>query len=206
MATRYTLSRNPHNPDVWDIKPASFMFARLLIWTVTLVGSPLLLIGIAVMGEPHSEPPVVPPTPAAAPVGMRPIAPLPAVLQNPVRYARMPITQAAKLLRATPNRVRNIVVDTPRVHLLLENKDKHTVSYVDVTLKDSGPCSQTRGFDSAPLLAALGVDAQRLTLTRKVAHAHTYMDHTSRVKVTVMCSVDGEPFSVGFSATYYEPL
>jgi hypothetical protein len=127
------------------------------------------------------------------------------VFQQPQRYARMSIAKAAKLTRSTPNQVKNIVIKTPQANILFETKDRQTVSYVGIELKETAPCSYKKPFDDAPIFQAVGLDPSTFELARKATHAHTYYDHVHRLKITVICSYDGDgPLSIGFSAFWYE--
>ena len=84
---------------------------------------------------------------------------------QPFQYVGMSIAQAAKATGGKPNEVGNIVIDSPQAHMLLE-ADGKIISYADVELKQTAPCSLTRPFDSAPILAALGMKAASLDFAR----------------------------------------
>jgi hypothetical protein len=86
--------------------------------------------------------------------------------------------------------------------MLLE-ANENVISYVDVGLKQTAPCSLTRAFDSEPVLGALGISPAELDFVRKQTHFHTYYDHKRKLKVSVSCQYNGGPLSVGFSSKYY---
>jgi len=127
---------------------------------------------------------------------------LTAPFQRPFQYIGMSIANAAKATGGTPNAVGNIVIDSAHAHLLLE-ANGNVISYVAVGLKQTAPCSQTRAFDSEPLLDALGLSPSALDVVRKQTHFHTYYDHKRKLKVGVSCDYDGAPLTVGFSSKYY---
>lgn len=128
--------------------------------------------------------------------------PLNAPFHRPFQYIGMSIADAAKATGGTPNAVGNIVIDSDRSHMLLESEGNF-ISYVDVELKQTAPCSQTRTFDSEPILGALSINPSELDFARKQTHFHTYYDHKRKLKVSVACLYDGAPLSVGFSSKYY---
>jgi hypothetical protein len=128
--------------------------------------------------------------------------PLNAPFHRPFQYIGMTIAKAAKATSGTPNAVGNIIIDSDRAHMLLE-AEGNFISYVDVELKQTAPCSLTRAFDSEPVLGALSINPSELDFARKQTHFHTYYDHKRKLKVSVSCQCDGAPLSVGFSSKYY---
>jgi hypothetical protein len=98
--------------------------------------------------------------------------------------------------------VGNIIIDSAQAHMLLDATGEG-ISYVDVELKQTAPCSQTTAFDSEPVLGALSINPSELEFARKQTHFHTYYDHKRKVKVGVRCLYDGAPLSVGLSSKYY---
>lgn len=127
---------------------------------------------------------------------------LSAPFQRPFQYVGMTVTDAAKLTGSKPNSVSNIVVDSDRAHMLLE-AEGNLISYVDIELKQTAPCSQNRSFDSEEILSALSINPSELEFARKQTHFHTYYDHKRKLKVGVSCQYDGASISVGFSSRYY---
>lgn len=114
----------------------------------------------------------------------------------------MPVSRASEMFGVKENQGGNLVVDTPNHHILFE-ANNGIISYVDVEFNGTGPCSQTAGFESEPLLRALGIDSNALELAKKQAHYHRYYDHTNRLKIGVACHYDEANLSVGFSSKYY---
>jgi hypothetical protein len=86
--------------------------------------------------------------------------------------------------------------------MLLESEGNF-ISYVDIELKQTAPCSQNRPFDSEAILGALSINPSELDFVRKQIHFHTYYDDKRKLKVSVSCQYDGAPLSVGFSSKYY---
>ncbi len=125
-----------------------------------------------------------------------------APFHRPFQYVGMTIADAAKLTGSKPNSVGNIVVDSDRAHMLLETEGNF-ISYVDIELKKTAPCSPSRAFDSEEILSALSINPAELDFVREKTHFHTYYDHKRKLKVGVSCLGDGEPISVGFSSKYY---
>lgn len=121
---------------------------------------------------------------------------------RPFRYIGMTIQDAARATGGIPNDVGNIILDTDECHMCLE-AEGNFVSYVDVELKRTAPHRQDQEFDSEIVLGALSISPSELELIRKKTHFHTYYDHKKRLKVSVSCSYEGAPLSVGFSSKYY---
>jgi hypothetical protein len=130
------------------------------------------------------------------------LSPLQAPFHHPFQYVGMSVAKAAKVTGGTPNAVKNIVIDSDLGHMLLEATG-NSISYVDVELKQTKPCSLTRGFDSEPALGVLGISPSELDFARRQTHNHVYYDHKRKLKVSVTCDGDGEPLRVGFSSKYY---
>jgi hypothetical protein len=127
---------------------------------------------------------------------------LKAPFRRPFQYIGMSIANAAKASGGTPNAVGNIIIDSDQAHMLLEAAGGG-ISYVDVELKQTAPCSQTTAFDSEPVLGALSMNPSELEFARKQTHFHTYYDHKRKLKIGVRCLYDGAPLSVGLSSKYY---
>ena len=121
---------------------------------------------------------------------------------RPFQYMGMTIANAAKEVGEKPNEVGNIIVDTDDCHMLLE-AEGNFVQYIDVDIKKTAPQFLNREFDSEPVLASLSINPAELDFVRKQTHFHTYYDHRKKLKISVSCSYDGSPLSVGFSAKYY---
>jgi hypothetical protein len=121
---------------------------------------------------------------------------------RPFQYVGLSIADAAAQVGAAPNRVGNIIVDTPECRMLLE-VEGNFVNYVDVELKQTAPHTYGRKFDSEAVLGALSINLTELELVRKEMHFHAYYDHRRKLKVGVSCAYDGGPLSVGFSSKYY---
>jgi hypothetical protein len=130
------------------------------------------------------------------------LLPLVAPFHRPFQYIGMSIDETAKATGGTPNAGRNIVIDTDKAHMLLEHEGNF-ISYVEVELKQTAPCSQTRPFDSEPILGVLSINPSELDFIRKQTHLHFYYDHKRKLKVSVACPYDGASLSVGFSSKYY---
>lgn len=121
---------------------------------------------------------------------------------RPFQYIGMNVADAAKEVGQAPNEGGNIVVDTDDCHMLLE-AEGNFITYVEVELKGTAPCSQNREFDSEAILGALSINPGELDLVRKKTHAHTYYDHRKKLQIIVGCMYDGGSLSVGFSTKYY---
>ncbi|WP_120510311.1 hypothetical protein [Photobacterium salinisoli] len=122
---------------------------------------------------------------------------------KPYIYIGQPVQKVAEKLSAKPNSIGNVIIDSKQHHFLFESSDGSVVSYVDVQFLETSPCAQSRSFDSASVLAALGVNVDSLELIRKQAHFHTYYDHENRLKVGVSCLYNGAAINASFSKKYY---
>lgn len=121
---------------------------------------------------------------------------------RPFRYIGMSVPNAAKEVGQAPIEVGNIIVDNEDCHMLLE-AEGNFISYVEVEFKKTAPCHSNQEFVSEPLLGALSINPVELDLVRKQTHCHTYYDHRKKLKVNVLCTYEGGPLSVSFSAKYY---
>jgi hypothetical protein len=130
------------------------------------------------------------------------LSPLKAPFHRPFDYVGMSVAEAAKATRGAPNQVRNIRITSDLADMFLESLG-NAITYVDITLKQTAPCRQTRGFDSEPVLGALGISLSELDVARRQTHSHVYYDHQRKLQVMVMCDGDGEPLRVAFSRKYY---
>ena len=130
------------------------------------------------------------------------LSPLNAPFKHPFQYVGMPITKAAKVTDGIPNKVGNIIINSERAEMLLE-ADGNSISYVDVELMQTAPCSLTKAFDSKTVLNLLSINPAELEQVGEQRHFHTYSDHKRKLKVSVSCQHDGAPLSVGFSSKYY---
>jgi hypothetical protein len=126
----------------------------------------------------------------------------PKPFHRPFQYIGMSIADAAKEIGKSPNKVGNIIIDTDDCHMFLE-AEGNFVNYVEVDIKKASPCLQNQEFDSEPLLGCLSINPSELDLVAKKPHYHHYSDHKRKLKISVSCSYDGGPLSVGFSAKYY---
>lgn len=125
-----------------------------------------------------------------------------APFHRPFQYIGMSVADAAKSTGGTPNKVNNIIIDSEQSHMLLE-AEGNFISFVDVELTKTAPCSQTVSFDPEPILGALSINPSELEFVRKKTHVHVYYDHKRKLKVSVSCEYDGAPLSVSFSSKYY---
>jgi hypothetical protein len=121
---------------------------------------------------------------------------------RPFQYIGMSIAEAKKAVREEPNPIGNIIIDSEEAHMLLE-AEGNFISYVDIEVKKTAPCSPSRCFDSEKILGVLSINPSELELVRKQTHFHTYYDHKRRLKIGVSCQYEGAPLSVGFSSKYY---
>ena len=121
---------------------------------------------------------------------------------RPFQYIGMTLSDAAKAVNGKPNKAGSIVIDSEDCHMFLEAEGNY-ISYVEVDLKKTEPCIQNQEFDSDPILGSFSINPSELDLIYKKAHYHKYYDHKRKLKVSVTCSFDGGPLSVGFSSKYY---
>jgi hypothetical protein len=125
-----------------------------------------------------------------------------APFHRPFQYVGMPISDAEKGVGIPKNEHGNIRVENEECSMLLE-AEGNFISYIEVDIKRTAPHFQNREFDSETLLGALSIGLSELDLIRKRTHCHVYYDHRRRLKVTVMCVLDGGPISVSFCPKYY---
>jgi hypothetical protein len=122
---------------------------------------------------------------------------------RPFQYLGLSIDDAANRVGASPNKVGNIILDTPDCHMVLWGEGNF-VTFVEVDIKKTAPCKQSEEFDSEPILGALSVNPAELDFASKQTHVHTYYDHKRKMKITVSCVADGEPIGASFGVKYYK--
>ncbi len=93
-------------------------------------------------------------------------------------------------------------IENDDCHLFIETEGNF-VNYVEIDILRTTPCSLKQPFDSEPILGCLSINPAELELYKKQTHYHHYRDHKRKLKISVSCSHDGGPLSVGFSAKYY---
>jgi len=125
-----------------------------------------------------------------------------APFHRPFQYIGMSVADAAKSTGGTPNKAHNIIIDSEQSHLLLE-AEGNFISFVEVELKKTSPCSQSVSFDPETILGALSINPSELEFVRKKTHSHVYYDHKRKLKISVSCDYDGGPLTVAFSSKYY---
>ncbi|KHT13041.1 toll/interleukin-1 receptor domain-containing protein [Pectobacterium aroidearum] len=121
---------------------------------------------------------------------------------RPFQYIGMTISQVEKETGCKANDVGNIIIEDEDCHMLLE-AEGNFISYVEIDLKKTAPHYQNQEFDSEIPLGALSIGLSEIELARKKTHYHTYYDHRKKLKISVSCSYDGAPLTVGFSSKYY---
>jgi hypothetical protein len=121
---------------------------------------------------------------------------------RPFQYLGLNAAAVSEDIGVPQNRAGSIIVDTDECHMLLEVEGS-LISFIEVDLKGTAPCSQAQEFDPEPMLGALSINPRELDLVRSKAHCHTYYDHRKSLKINVMCVYDGGPISVSFSSKYY---
>lgn len=121
---------------------------------------------------------------------------------RPFQYMGMTISQAENSVKEKSNNVGNIIIDSNECHMLLE-AEGNFITYVQVELKRTQPHYMSQRFDSEPILGALSISLSELELIKSQIHCHTYYDHRKKLKISVFCSYDEGPLTVGFSSKYY---
>lgn len=127
---------------------------------------------------------------------------LTAPFHRPFQYIGMSVASASKSTGIKPNKVNNITVDSKDANLYLE-AEGNFISFVEIELKKTSPCSQSVEFDPEPILGALSINPSELELVKNQTHLYVYSDHKRKLKVSVTCLYDGAPISVSFSSKYY---
>lgn len=125
-----------------------------------------------------------------------------APFHRPFQYMGMTVDNAEQSVNALSNKAGNIIIENEECRMLLE-AEGNFINYVEVAIKRTAPHKQNQEFDSEPVLGVLSIGLSELELVRKQTHYHTYYDHRKRLKVSVSCSYDGAPLTVGFSSKYY---
>lgn len=130
------------------------------------------------------------------------LTPAPAEFISPYRFLKFRISAASDILKVAPDANGSIVTSTSQYETRYESNDG-IITYSEIALLETAPCSQTEEFDPVAILKAVAVDVRRLEPQMRMMHLATYYDHSDKLKVSVTCQQDGMPIIVAFSNKYY---
>ncbi|MBH0066776.1 hypothetical protein [Pseudoalteromonas sp. NZS100] len=130
------------------------------------------------------------------------LTPPPAEFISPYRFLKFRISAASDILKVAPDANGSIVTSTNQYETRYESNDG-IITYSEIALLETAPCSQTQEFDPIAMLNAVAVDVRRLEPQMRMTHVATYYDHSNKLKVSVTCQQDGMPIIVAFSNKYY---
>lgn len=132
------------------------------------------------------------------------ISPIDMKYQNPSKFIGMPLSFAADHLGVVPKSNNTIIIDNEQLYYLIESNDGR-VSFVDVELKETTPCSIKEKADSDKIIEALFFEGSReyVEKARSQQNGDIYYDHTSKLKISVICHQDAGAVSLSVSKKYY---
>jgi len=111
---------------------------------------------------------------------------------NPVQYLYMDVVNASILAGKEINKLGKISSEDGNANILIESTDG-IVTFVEIDLKQTQPCSMKNDFDHNPILVAAGINPDELSIVQTRTDLHKFYDHKRKLKVVVACSVDGGP-------------
>ncbi|MCO7251242.1 hypothetical protein [Pseudoalteromonas sp. Ps84H-4] len=121
---------------------------------------------------------------------------------RPYKYHNFKVETVSEILGVEPNAVGNIEVETDKHHILYEATDG-IITYSEVRMLETTPCSLNESFDPAVMLDAVAVNVANLDPQTRLTHLAVYYDHNEKLKISVACEQDGVPITVRFSNKYY---
>lgn len=130
------------------------------------------------------------------------LTPPPADFISPYRFIKFRLEAASDILKTAANADGSITTNTAQYKTRYNSTDG-VITYSEIYLLETAPCSQTESFDPVAILNAVAVNPKILEERDRMAHLATYYDHQESLKISVTCEQDGAPIVVRFSNKYY---
>lgn len=130
------------------------------------------------------------------------LTPPPTDFISPYRFIKFRLEAASDILKTTANADGSITTNTAQYKTRYSSTDG-VISYSEIYLLETAPCSQTESFDPVAVLSAVAVNPIKLEEQDRMTHLVTYYDHQEKLKISVTCEQDGTPIVVRFSSKYY---
>ncbi len=130
------------------------------------------------------------------------LAPPPADFISPYRFLKFRLEAASDILKTSANASGSISTTTAQYKTRYDSTDG-IITYSEIYLLETAPCSQTKRFDPISILNAVAVNPRNLEERDLMIHLATYYDHQEKLKISVTCEQDGMPIVVRFSNKYY---
>ena len=131
------------------------------------------------------------------------LTPPPADFISPYRFIKFRLEAASDILKTAANADGSITTNTAQYKTRYNSTDG-VITYSEIYLLETAPCSQTESFDPVAILNAVAVNPKILEERDRMAHLATYYDHQEKLKISVTCEQDGAPIVVRFSNKYYQ--
>lgn len=131
------------------------------------------------------------------------LTPPPADFISPYRFIKFRLEAASDILKTAANADGSITTNTAQYKTRYNSTDG-VITYSEIYLLETAPCSQTESFDPVAILNAVAVNPKILEERDRMAHLATYYDHQESLKISVTCEQDGAPIVVRFSNKYYQ--
>ena len=131
------------------------------------------------------------------------LTPPPADFISPYRFIKFRLEAASDILKTAANADGSITTNTAQYKTRYNSIDG-VITYSEIYLLETAPCSQTESFDPVAILNAVAVNPKILEERDRMAHLATYYDHQESLKISVTCEQDGAPIVVRFSNKYYQ--
>ncbi|MFP3352284.1 hypothetical protein R0K04_12775 [Pseudoalteromonas sp. SIMBA_153] len=130
------------------------------------------------------------------------LTPPPENFISPYRFITFRLEAVSDILKVAPNANGSITTTTSQYKTRYDSTDG-VISYSEIYLLETAPCSQTESFDPIAVLKAVAINSQSLEERDRMTHLATYYDHKEKLKISVTCEQDGTPIVVRFSKKYY---
>ncbi|MBB1434561.1 hypothetical protein H5201_09595 [Pseudoalteromonas sp. SG43-6] len=131
------------------------------------------------------------------------LTPPPADFISPYRFIKFRLEAASDILKTAANANGSIITTTAQYKTRYDSTDG-VITYSEIYLLETAPCSQTEPFDPIAVLNAVAVNPKNLEERDRMTHLATYYDHQEKLKVSITCEQDGTPIVVRFSNKYYQ--
>ena len=130
------------------------------------------------------------------------LTPPPKDFISPDRFLKFRLEAASDILKTAATADGSITTTTSQYKTRYDSTDG-VITYSEIYLLDTAPCSQTETFDPIAVLNAVAVNPKKLEEQDRMTHLVTYYDHQEKLKISVTCEQDGTPIMVRFSNKYY---
>lgn len=137
-----------------------------------------------------------------------PVTPTPSLVSfvdsdytRPYKYHGFDVESVSKILKIKPDSSGNFYIKKPKHEILLETT-AGIVTYSEVSLLETTPCSQSIGFDPKVMLNAVAENIDKLVLKQVLINGYVFLQHNDKLKISITCEEDREPIKIKYFKDY----